>query len=250
MGRPLGLSVLSVLLALLSVVFSYLGFFTSTWIQVFSDDEQTQISAENGNLEDKNTPLNQRERLSTTQSGKYGLFDHGVSDLNCDAIPFSICMYTRAGLFTAIILQIPSLVVAILSCAIMTSGGSLRTTGTLARAGGTFFLLSTCGGLMGMIVFTMQQVSCITNCPSEGFTYYPRMEDNRVQFAWSFYISWAGQILGFIEMMLLFLIAWITSRSVAVDERNQMNSHKAAMMANNHVQQGVAQLPPPQQVYN
>ena len=208
--------------------------------------------------------------------------------MNCDAIPFSICMYTRAGLFTAIILQIPSLVVAILSCAIMTSGGSLRTTdkienghyflvskfeitdvfflilqtlfykhcfqflciGTLARAGGTFFLLATCGGLMGMIVFTMQQVSCITNCPSEGFTYYPRMEDKRVQFAWSFYISWAGQILGFIEMMLLFFIAWITSRSVAVDERKQMNSHKAAMMANNHAQQGVAQLPPPQQVYN
>jgi len=91
---------------------------------------------------------------------------------------------------TAIILQIPSLVVAILSCAIMTSGGSLRTTdkiknchyflfqnmksltffsnykhfffhflciGTLARAGGTFFFLETCGGLMGMIVFTMQE---------------------------------------------------------------------------------------------
>ena len=127
MTRPLGLSVLSVLLALLSVVFTYLGFFTSNWIQVFSDDEQTKISAENGLLED-NSPLNQRERLSTTQSGKYGLFDHGVSDLNCDAIPFSICMYTRAGLFTAVILQIPSLVVSILSCAIMTSGGSLRTT--------------------------------------------------------------------------------------------------------------------------
>ena len=140
MGRPLGLSVLSVLLALFSVIFSYLGFFSSTWIQVFSDDEQTQISAENNNLEKKNTLLNQRERLSTTQSGKYGLFDHGVSDMNCDAIPFSICMYTRAGLFTAIILQIPSLVVAILSCAIMTSGGSLRTTDKIEN--GHYFLVS------------------------------------------------------------------------------------------------------------
>merc|ERR1712178_149128 len=158
MSRPLGLSVLSVLLALLSVVFTYMGFFTANWIRVFSDDEQTQISAENGILEDIKTPLNQRERLSTTQSGRYGLFDHGVADLNCDAIPFSICMYTRAGLFTAILLQIPSLVVSILSCAIMTSGGSLRTTGTLARAGGTFFLMGTAGGLMGMIVFTLQQV--------------------------------------------------------------------------------------------
>ena len=108
--------------------------------------------------------------------------------------------------------------------------------------------MSTFGGLLGMIVFTLQQVSCITNCPSEGFTYYPRMEENRVQFDWSFYISWAGQILSFIEMILLFLIAWITSRAVAVDERNQVNTNKAAQMMQVGAQN--QQLPPPQQVYN
>ena len=121
------------------------------------------------------------------------------------------------------ILDIPALVMTVLSSAIMTSGGSMVTTGTLARAGGVTFLLSSLSGFIGMLVFTMQQVSCLTNCPAEGFFYYPRMEQNQVQFAWSFYITWAGQCLSFVLTVLLFIISCIAQNNLEPKQKN--NEH-------------------------
>jgi len=214
MARPLALSAASVLLGILTVLFVFLGFFTNSWLIVKSDELMTSAT-ENGNLDESQSgDFNQKERLSTTPSGTYGLFDHGLSDLNCEAIPFPICMYTRAGVFSSILVLIPSIVLTVLSAAIMSSGGSLASCGSLARAGGTCFLLSTIGGCIGMIVFTLQQTSCLTNCPDEGLTYYPRMEQNRVEFAWSFYISWAGQIISFVQVFLMYAIALTSAKEV------------------------------------
>lgn len=83
-----------------------------------------------------------------------------------------------------------------------------------------------------MLIFTLQQTSCLLNCPSEGLTYYPRMEQNRVEFEWSFYISWAGQIISFIEVVLLYVISWTSSRVVKEQYIAERNAAYQANLAN------------------
>lgn len=43
-------------------------------------------------------------------------------------------MYTRAGLFSACVLIVPAMLLALLAAAVLVSRGQLQTTGTLARA--------------------------------------------------------------------------------------------------------------------
>ena len=99
---------------------------------------QTLASQSNNVDSDQMLDTNQQEAAEAPIAGKYGLWDHGPSDfkksfLNCEAIPFSVCMYTRAGLFSAVILIVPAILLALLSAAVLASHGQLHTTGTLAR---------------------------------------------------------------------------------------------------------------------
>ena len=55
-----------------------------------------QSGMENDPLAD----INQQEAAESPDAGFYGLWDYGPSDfkksfLNCEAIPFAVCMYTR-----------------------------------------------------------------------------------------------------------------------------------------------------------
>ena len=63
-----------------------------------------QSGMENDPLAD----INQQEAAESPDAGFYGLWDYGPSDfkksfLNCEAIPFAVCMYTR-NRFTTIYL--------------------------------------------------------------------------------------------------------------------------------------------------
>ena len=132
-----------------------------------------QSGMENDPLAD----INQQEAAESPDAGFYGLWDYGPSDfkksfLNCEAIPFAVCMYTRnrfttiylangifdqkshfvkiflynkknesskrAGLFSAVILIVPAMLLALLSAAVLASHGQIHTTGTLARASRNF----------------------------------------------------------------------------------------------------------------
>ena len=69
-----------------------LSFFTKSWLNVIVD----QSGMENDPLAD----INQQEAAESPDAGFYGLWDYGPSDfkksfLNCEAIPFAVCMYTR-----------------------------------------------------------------------------------------------------------------------------------------------------------
>lgn len=58
------------------------------------------------------------------------------------------------------------------------------------------------------------------------------MEQNRVEFEWSFYISWAGQIISFIEVVLLYVISWTSSRVVKEQYIAERNAAYQANLAN------------------
>jgi len=51
-------------------------------------------------------------------------------------------MYTRAGLFSAVVLIVPAMLLALLSAAVLASHGQIHTTGTLARASRLVFFFN------------------------------------------------------------------------------------------------------------
>ena len=82
----------SLFLGLTGSICICLSFFTKSWLNVIVD----QSGMENDPLAD----INQQEAAESPDAGFYGLWDYGPSDfkksfLNCEAIPFAVCMYTR-----------------------------------------------------------------------------------------------------------------------------------------------------------
>jgi hypothetical protein len=192
-GKYLSLSATGVVLGLTGSICICLAFFTSSWLNVIEE-----VDVENSPQLD----TNKQEAAESPKPGLYGLWDHGPSDfkksfLNCEAIPFSVCMYTRAGLFSAVILIVPAMLLALLSAAVLASHGQLHTTGTLARASSGMFLLACLGSTSGMLAFTLQMNVCISTCPPD-YTYFPQTRATAehpipsAHLAWSFYIGWVG----------------------------------------------------------
>ena len=128
----------------------------------------------------------------------------------------------RAGLFSAVILIVPAMLLALLSAAVLASHGQIHTTGTLARASrkrikmlhlpssklydlhgrynilnfilntfSSMFLLACLGSTAGMMAFTLQQTICISTCPPD-YPYFPQVKVGTASLAWSFYIGWVG----------------------------------------------------------
>jgi hypothetical protein len=176
----------------------------------------------------ENDPLadiNQQEAAESPDAGFYGLWDYGPSDfkksfLNCEAIPFAVCMYTRAGLFSAVILIVPAMLLALLSAAVLASHGQIHTTGTLARASSSMFLLACLGSTAGMLAFTLQQTICISTCPPD-YPYFPQVKVGTASLAWSFYIGWVGS--GLLLMAASALLA------LSCEAASQVRESKFAM---------------------
>ena len=80
---------------------------------------------------------------------------------------------------------------ALLSAAVLAAHGQIHTTGTLARASSTMFLLACLGAFAGMMVFTLQQTVCISTCPPD-YEYFPLVKNGDAEFGWSFYIGWVA----------------------------------------------------------
>ena len=83
------------------------------------------------------------------------------------------------------------MLLALLSAAVLASHGQIHTTGTLARASSSMFLLACVGAFAGMMAFTLQQTVCISTCPPD-YEFFPLVKDGDAEFAWSFYIGWVG----------------------------------------------------------
>lgn len=190
-GKYLTLSATGVVLGLTGSICICVAFFTSNWLTVLETVDVESEEQDNTNIQ---------ETAESPMAGNYGLWDHGTSDsgssfrrsfLTCTAIPFNVCMYTRAGLFSAVILIVPGMLLALLSAAVLASHGQIHTTGTLARASSSMFLLACVGAFAGMMAFTLQQTVCISTCPPD-YEFFPLVKDGDAEFAWSFYIGWVG----------------------------------------------------------
>ena len=148
-GKSLTLGATGVILGLAGSICAYIAFLARSWLTVVGGEvveEEGQELAATNLLESEDRP----------DPGTYGLWWVATDEValtlskrfyNCNAIPFSgkkllilfinisvVCMYTRAGLFSACVLIVPAMLLAFLAAAVLVSRGQLQTTGTLARA--------------------------------------------------------------------------------------------------------------------
>ncbi|CBY20392.1 unnamed protein product [Oikopleura dioica] len=189
-GKSLTLGATGVILGLAGSICAYIAFLARNWLTVVGGEiiEEGEQGIATNLLESEERP----------DAGTYGLWWVSTDEValtlskrfyNCNAIPFSVCMYTRAGLFSACVLIVPAMLLAFLAAAVLVSRGQLQTTGTLARASSGMFLLSFVGCTAGMLTFTLQQSVCISTCPPE-HEYYPLVFNNEATLGYAFYLGW------------------------------------------------------------
>nr|XP_002127659.2 uncharacterized protein LOC100185208 isoform X1 [Ciona intestinalis]XP_018667040.1 uncharacterized protein LOC100185208 isoform X2 [Ciona intestinalis] len=181
----LGLSVSSLVLVIVSTSILFAAFFTSKWLT--------------------NTPVN-----NATIYLNYGLWDNGLQNLNCDVTPFSICMYTRAGVFASMVLVVPAFLMSMISTAIVASGGNIGTSATLARSAAVISTIAAICLFIGVLLYTIQHTTCITLCPPTYNYYSEKTKD--LHFNFSFYFAWVALPLLIVSLTFQFIFASLIAR--------------------------------------
>ncbi|XP_076802760.1 uncharacterized protein LOC143446827 isoform X2 [Clavelina lepadiformis] len=179
------LNAITLFLGLVSAHFLFAAFFTQNWLLT------TKVEAN-----------------ETTQA--YGLWDHGLNDLNCDVTPFTIC--------------------------IMFSRGKLHITATFARASAVLHILAALLCLVGLIVFTVHHTRCIISCPPT-YNYYPN-NWAETRFGYSFYLGWVCIPIFAINISISFvysaIIAMKYKKSYEVDQQTLTNESLAIFSNQNN----------------
>ncbi|CAK8694958.1 uncharacterized protein LOC143446827 isoform X1 [Clavelina lepadiformis] len=205
------LNAITLFLGLVSAHFLFAAFFTQNWLLT------TKVEAN-----------------ETTQA--YGLWDHGLNDLNCDVTPFTICMYTRAGIFFSMILVVPAVTFSFISMVVMFSRGKLHITATFARASAVLHILAALLCLVGLIVFTVHHTRCIISCPPT-YNYYPN-NWAETRFGYSFYLGWVCIPIFAINISISFvysaIIAMKYKKSYEVDQQTLTNESLAIFSNQNN----------------
>ena len=111
-GKYLTLSATGVVLGLIGSICICVAFFTSNWLTVLETIDVDTEEQDNTNIQ---------ETAESPMPGNYGLWGDkaGSSEsgsfsssrllLTCTVMPFNVCMYTRVGLFSSVILIVPGI---------------------------------------------------------------------------------------------------------------------------------------------
>jgi len=138
----------------LSLTFSIVGFFRNDWVTLkYEEDEEI------GNM-------------TTTV---VGLWDGGLTDLNCPGTPIDICLPTRGFLFANLTTMLPCFISISTSLVVYLSKGNLLVCANSARVSAVLLVVSACNLVIGLSIFTSFHSG--TTKPSSGYQS-------------SFYLSW------------------------------------------------------------
>uniref|UniRef100_H2YW19 Uncharacterized protein n=1 Tax=Ciona savignyi TaxID=51511 RepID=H2YW19_CIOSA len=185
-----GLSVSSLVFVIIATALTYTSFFTSNWLSASSSN-------------------------TTKLKRNFGLWDNGLQNLNCDVTPFSICMYTRAGVFASMVLNVPSFLFALVSTAVVASGGNTRSSATLARSSAIMSTIAAICHFIGVLLYTLQHTTCIVRCPPTHNYYSDKTKD--LKFGFSFYLAWVALPL----LIAALIIQFVFASAISISEKEK-----------------------------